>query len=143
MPTLFRFLSSRLPLLCGLAFLTLPLAGRAAALSEEDAKFMTIYEQVQKALIQDNLNAAKDAAHALANEQGAGILKAADLKTARDAFADLSKTAEQKVAGNPDYHVFYCPMVKRDWVQASTSIANPYMGKDMLTCGVEKKSNKS
>lgn len=143
MPTNLQFLRSFLPLLCGLAVLTVPLAAHAAQLSEEDTKFMTIYEQVQKALIQDNLNAAKDAAHALANEQGAGILKAADLKAARDAFSDLSKTAEQKVAGNPDYHVFYCPMVKRDWVQASASIANPYMGRDMLTCGVEKKGNKS
>lgn len=143
MPTILRSLRSCLPLLCGLAFLAVPSSGHAAPLSEEDTKFLTIYEQVQKALIQDNLNAAKDAAHALANEQGAGLLKAADLKAARDAFSDLSKTAEQKVAGNPGYHVFYCPMVKRDWVQASATLANPYMGKEMLTCGVEKKGNKS
>ena len=131
-----------LPMLCGLALVATPLVSRAA-LSEDDVKFMTIYEQIQKALIQDNLNSAKDAAHALANDQGAGVLKAADLKTARDAFADLSKTAEQKVAGDPEYHTFYCPMAKKDWVQHTTSIANPYMGKDMLTCGVEKKDKKS
>lgn len=131
-------------LLCGALVLSLTAVGHAAApLSEDDTKFMTLYEQVQKALVQDNLNAAKDAAHALANEQGQGILKSADLKAARLAFADLSKTAEHIVAGNPDYHVFYCPMVKKDWVQSTTSVANPYMGKEMLTCGVEKKDAKS
>ena len=75
----------------------------------------------------------------MSNDQGQGILKASDLKTARQAFADLSKTAEAKVAGQPDWHVFYCPMAKKDWVQHTTSIANPYEGKEMLTCGVEKK----
>ena len=44
------------------------------------------------------------------------------------------------VAGQPGYHVFYCPMAKKDWVQQTTKVANPYMGKDMLTCGVEKKN---
>ena len=127
--------------LCGTALLSIPGVSRAAQpLSEADVKFMTLYEQIQKALVQDNLNAAKDAAHALANEQGQGILKSSDLKQGREAFADLSKTAEHIVAGNPDYHVFYCPMVKKDWVQDTTTVANPYLGKDMLTCGVEKKS---
>lgn len=140
MHTTIRHLRSCLFLLCGLAWLVAPPVGHAAPLSEGDVKFMTLYEQVQKALVQDNLNAAKDAAHALAGDQGQGMLKASDLKAARDAFADLSKTAEHLVAGNPDYHVFYCPMAKKDWVQSTTTIANPYEGKEMLTCGVEKKS---
>lgn len=134
--------SSRLApvLLCGLALLAAPLAGRAAPLSDDDAKFMTIYEQVLKALITDNLNAAKDAAHAMPGGSGQGILDARDLKAARDSFAAMSQTAEKKVAGNPDFHVFYCPMARKDWVQRTTTVANPYMGKDMLDCGVEKKS---
>lgn len=135
------FFSRRsLLVLGGAALLTLPSLVRAAApLSDDDTKFMTFYEQIQKALVEDNLNAAKDAAHALSNDQGQGILKASDLKAARQAFADLSKTAEQKVAGQPDWHVFYCPMAKKDWVQHTTAVANPYEGKEMLTCGVEKK----
>ena len=130
-------------LVCSLALLAAPVASRAAQpLSADDTKFMTIYEQVLKALVQENVNAAKDAAHALPGDAGADILKSGnDLKAARDAFAALSQTAEKKVAGNPDFHVFYCPMVKRDWVQTTTSIANPYMGKEMLTCGVEKKNS--
>ena len=140
MKTLLLFLRRPMSMLCGIALLSLPGLSRAAQpLSDADVKFLTLYEQVQKALVQDNLNAAKDAAHALANEQGQGILKASDLKAAREAFADLSKTAEHVVAGNPDYHVFYCPMAKKDWVQSTTTVANPYEGKEMLTCGVEKK----
>ena len=96
----------------------MPSLGHAAPLSADDEKFMTLYEQVQKALVEDNLNAAKDAAHALPNSMGQGILNAPDLKDARAAFWNLSKTAEQKVAGQPDWHVFYCPMAKKDWVQA-------------------------
>ena len=143
MYTTLRRLRFALPLFCGLSFLASPLALRAAPLPEADAKFMTLYEQVLKALVNDNLNAAKDAAHALPDEAGQGVLKAGDLKAAREAFVPLSDRAEKIVAGNSDYHVFYCPMVKHDWVQSSTSIANPYMGKDMLTCGVEKKAKKS
>ena len=135
-----RFLRSCLLLLCGVALLSAPLISRAAPLSADDEKFMTLYEQVQKGLVEDNLNAAKDAAHALPNNMGQGILNAPDLKSARDAFWNLSKTAEQKVAGQSDWHVFYCPMAKKDWVQHTTSVANPYEGKEMLTCGVEKKS---
>ena len=105
--------------LCGLALLVAPFAGRTAPLSDDDVKFMTIYEQTLKAFVTDNLNAR------------------------REAFFALSQTAEKKVAGNPDFHVFYCPMTKGNWVwvQATATIANPYMGKDMLTCGVEKKNN--
>ena len=129
-------------LLCGLALLAAPLASRAAQpLSGDDQKFMTIYEQVLKALVTGNANAVKDAAHALPGGAGEDILKSSDLKAEREAFAALSQTAEKKVAGNLDYHVFYCPMAKKDWVQQNTTIANPYMGNDMLTCGVEKKNN--
>lgn len=135
-------LRSWLALFCGAAFLASPLALRAAELSDADSKFMTIYEQVLKALVNENLNAAKDAAHALPDEAGADILKSSDLKAARAAFVPLSDRAEKIVAGNPDYHVFYCPMYKHDWVQKTTAVANPYMGKDMLTCGVEKKADK-
>ena len=137
MHTTRRFLPT---LLCGVALLAAPLAGRAAPLSDDDSKFMTIYEQVLKALVTDNLNAAKDAAHAMPGSAGQGILDAKDLKAARESFAVMSQTAEQKIAGNPDFHVFYCPMAKKDWVQRTTTVANPYMGKDMLDCGVPKKS---
>lgn len=102
-------------------------------------KFLIPYEQVLKALVQDDLPAAKQAAHALPEGAGNDLENAKDIKAARDAFATLSQTAEKMAAGAPGYHVFYCPMAKKDWVQQSTTVANPYEGKEMLTCGVEKK----
>ena len=125
----------------GLLALTLPIAATHAAdpPSADSEKFLVPYEQVLKALVDENLNAAKDAAHALPDHDGDKIQHADNLKAARDAFAELSQTAEKMVQGQPGYHVFYCPMAKKDWVQQSTTVANPYMGKDMLTCGVEKK----
>ena len=102
-------------------------------------KFLIPYEQVLKALVSEDLPAAKQAAHTLPNGAGNDIENAKDLKAARDAFATVSQTAEKMAAGVPGYHVFYCPMAKKDWVQQTTVVANPYEGKEMLTCGVEKK----
>ena len=104
-------------------------------------KFLIPYEQVLKALVQEDLPAAKQAAHTLPDNAGSDIENAKDLKAARDAFHKVSETAVKMAGGVPGYHVFYCPMTKGNWtwVQQTTSIANPYMGKDMLTCGVEKK----
>ncbi len=125
--------------LCGLLALSLPLSLRAAEPPNADAeKFLVPYEQVLKALVEGNLNAAKDAAHAMPDGAGDKLQHAGDLKAAREAFGDLSITAEKLAGGQPGYHTFYCPMVKKDWVQQSTVVANPYLGADMLTCGVEK-----
>ncbi len=113
---------------------------RAAEPPNADAgKFLVPYEQVLKALVDDNLAAAQQAAHALPDGAGADLENAKDLKAARTAFATISQTAEKLAIGVPGYHVFYCPMAKKDWVQQSTAVANPYEGKEMLTCGVEKK----
>ena len=127
--------------LCGLLALSLPaFAVHASEPPNPDAeKFLVPYEQVLKALVDDNLDAAKQAAHTLPNGAGGDLENAKDLKAARAAFATISQTAEKMAAGVPGYHVFYCPMAKKDWVQQTTAVANPYEGKEMLTCGVEKK----
>ena len=51
----------------------------------------------------------------------------------------LSAQAKQLAAGQSGYHVFHCPMLKKDWVQTSTTTANPYGGKDMVACGEKQK----
>ncbi len=38
-----------------------------------------------------------------------------------------------------NYYVAHCPMKNKDWVQTSTTIANPYGGKEMISCGEIKK----
>ena len=113
---------------------------RAAELPAADQAFLTSYVKVHDALAADDLAAAKGAAGALKDNADAQALAgAADLKTARAAFERLTAKAEPLAKGQSGYHVFYCPMVKKDWVQASAQVANPYEGKSMLTCGVEKK----
>lgn len=67
------------------------------------------------------------------------LAKAKDLRTARQAFVPLSNSlikylADHK-AGAGTYHVVYCSMVNAYWLQTAKDIKNPYMGKQMLTCG--------
>ena len=121
-----------LPLLLGAPTL------HAANLADKEKQFLSAYEKAHTALAADNLEGAKAAAPEL-GDAGASLGKSASLKDARAAFEKLSEKAKQLAAGQPDYHVFHCPMLKKDWVQTSTTIANPYAGKEMLTCGEIKK----
>lgn len=41
--------------------------------------------------------------------------------------------------GENTYAMVYCPMVRARWVQTGKTIANPYHGSEMLTCGVFEK----
>jgi hypothetical protein len=106
----------------------------AATLSDKDKQFLSAYEKAHTALAADDLNGAKAAAIDLGNE-GAELSKSSSLKDARAAFEKLSAKAKQLAAGQSGYYVYHCPMLKKDWVQTSTTVANPYAGKDMVSCG--------
>lgn len=109
----------------------------AAQLTEQNKQFLVAYEKVHHALVADDLVGAKKAASDLGTE--GAELAASNSADARGAFEKLSAKAKQLAAGQPDYHVVHCPMLKKDWVQTSTTVANPYGGKGMVTCGeVEK-----
>ena len=110
----------------------------AAPLTDQDKKFLATYDKVHHALVADDLAGAKAAATDLGTE-GADLAKSDSLKDARGAFEKLSDKAKQLVADQPGYYVVHCPMLKKDWVQTSDKIANPYGGKDMTTCGEIKK----
>lgn len=110
----------------------------AAPLSGADKQFLARYEKVHSALAADDLGAAKTAAGDL-GEEGAALAKSNSLKEARAAFEKLSDKAKQLVTGQSGYYVVNCPMLKKDWVQTSEKIANPYGGKEMATCGEIKK----
>ena len=116
----------------GLAFVAT--FASAANLSEQDRKFLAGYEKAHVALAADNLDGAKAAAPELGND-GAELSKSTSLKDARAAFEKLSTKAKQIAAGQSGYYVYHCPMLKKDWVQTSTTTANPYGGKDMVACG--------
>jgi len=117
------------------AMTTLPLK---ADLSDNDKQFLAQYEKVRAALAADDLKEAKKTAADL-KEEGAPIANSDKIATARSEFAKLSDHAIKLAAGQSGYHVVNCPMLKKDWVQTSTNISNPYAGKEMLTCGAIKK----
>jgi len=110
----------------------------AGPLSDNDKQFLAGYEKVRAALAADDLSAAKVAARDLGDD-GAALAKSSSLKEARVAFERPSDKAKQLAAGQPGYYVVNCPMLKKDWVQISETIGNPYYGKEMASCGEIKK----
>ena len=110
----------------------------AAPLSDNDKLFLARYEKVRSALAADDLASAKTAAGDLGVE-AAALSKSNSLKEARIAFDKLSEKAKQLADGQSGYYIVNCPMVKKDWVQTSQTIGNPYYGKQMLSCGEIKK----
>lgn len=110
----------------------------AAELSSADKQFLAGYEKVRAALAADDLASAKKAAADLGSD-GSDVTAADKIAAARAGFAKLSDRAITLAKGQPGYFVVNCPMVKKDWVQTSEKISNPYAGKEMLTCGVVKK----
>ena len=121
-----------------IAFATMQSLAQAANLSDQDKKFLTSYEKVHVALAADDLTGAKAAAIEL-GDSGTDIAKANSLQEARSAFEKLSGRAKTMIAGQSGYYVAHCPMLNKDWVQTSTTISNPYGGKDMVSCGEIKK----
>ena len=110
----------------------------AGSLSENDKQFLAAYEKVRSALAADDLPGTKAAATDLGAD-GADLTKSVSLKEARSAFEKLSDKAKTLAAGQSGYYVVNCPMLKKDWVQTSEKIGNPYYGKEMATCGEIKK----
>lgn len=111
---------------------------QAADLSAEDKQFLAGYEKVRTALAADDLDATKQAAGELA-EEGKALAASEKIEAARGEFAKLSVRAIQLGRGQNGYYVANCPMLKKDWLQTSTKITNPYAGKSMLECGVIRK----
>ncbi len=141
------------------ALLAFPLAGFAeeAALMEPVKSVYEHYIAIQTDLAKDSVKGVDEHANAIAKavkggdlkmlsadlgKQAETLAKAKDLKGARAAFKPLSaslvKYLADNKAGKGTYHEAYCPMVKASWLQKGTDIKNPYMGKEMLTCGTLK-----
>ena len=121
-----------------IAFGMIASLGQAANLSDQDKKFLASYEKIHTTLAADDLTGAKAAATEL-GDSGTDIAKAKSLQEARSAFEKLSVQAKTKIAGQSGYYIAHCPMLNKDWVQTSTTISNPYGGKEMIGCGEIKK----
>ena len=73
------------------------------------------------------------------------LASTATLDAARDAFGKLSvavlayaDTTKTAVGGHVSK--VYCPMVKKRWLQKGETVKNPYLGKEMQSCGTIEKS---
>ncbi len=110
------------------------------------------YLKIQTSLAHDSLAGVAENAGAIAKTvrtdarelpaaigaQAEALAKATDLKSARAAFKPLSQSliqylVEHKIKGL--YVQVYCPMADARWLQADKNVANPYLGKEMPTCG--------
>ncbi len=111
---------------------------QAAALTDQDKQFLAAYGKAHEALVADDLAGAKKAGADLGPD-GADLSKSKSLDEARAAFGKLSNKAVKLAAGQNGYYVAHCPMKNKDWVQTSTTIANPYGGKEMISCKEIKK----
>lgn len=108
----------------------------AAELTKSQTNFLANYEGVRAALAADDLEAAKrSAANITKSQTAAQLSKASSLDAARVAFKKLSTEAIQIAKGHQGYYVANCPMAGSDWLQATTKISNPYLGREMATCG--------
>jgi|SRR5438552_10554498 len=116
------------------ALIGFALSLQAANLSDQDKQFLTTYGKAHDALVADDLASAKEAGTDLGPD-GADLSKSKSLDEARAAFGKPSDKAAKLAAGQSGYHVAHCPMLNKDWVQTSTTIANPYGGKGMISCG--------
>src|SRR5882724_3916243 len=123
------------------ALIGLALSLQAANLSDQDKQFLTAYGKAHNALVADDLAGAKKAAPDLGPD-GADLSKSKSLDEARAAFGKLSDKAVKLASGQSGYYVAHCPMKNKDWVQTSTTIANPYGGKEMVSCGEIKSKHR-
>ena len=121
-------------LMSALALVAFAVSLNATQLTDDNKKFLAAYDKVHHALAADDLSGAKTAAADLGSD-GSELAKSSSLKDGRAAFEKLSVKAKQLAAGQPGYHVYHCPMLNKDWVQTSTTTANPYGGKEMVGCG--------
>ena len=66
-----------------------------------------------------------------------------ELEKLREAFGEVSRQLVSILVIEPSLrrgrHVFECPMARgyKKWIQTSSKLSNPYMGKAMLECGAE------
>ena len=156
-----KLLKNTAPLFLALAVAALPLTAISAedkkaddALMEPVKSVLDHYLKIQGELAKDSIKGVDEHAAAIAKavkgddmkmlspdvaKQADALAQAKDLKAARTAFKPLSaslvKYLADNKAGKGTYHEAYCPMVKASWLQTGKAIKNPYMGKQMLSCG--------
>jgi hypothetical protein len=122
-----------------------------AATASDQSDLLTTYVKIQAGLAADDFKAAQAAASDLSTQatvagqkdlaaKATAVAKAQKIADARKEFKALSTAVEPLAEKRDELVVMHCPMANADWVQAKGSVANPYYGKMMLTCGAPKNS---
>ena len=112
------------------------------------------YLKIQAELAKDSINGIDEQAKAIAKavrgddmkmlstdvaDQADMLAMAKDLKSAREAFKPLSnsliKYLTNTKASRGEFRQAYCPMANASWLQTGKEISNPYLGKELPTCG--------
>jgi hypothetical protein len=147
--------------LSAVVILSVAPSARAAddpALIEPVKSVYANYLKIQQSLAKDSLTGVSDSAALMAKlirgdemkmlplevaKQADTLAEAKDLKAARQAFKPLSNSlikylADHKVQSGA-YHEVYCPMADASWLQGSKQVSNPYLGKEMPSCGELKR----
>ncbi|HTI58525.1 DUF3347 domain-containing protein [Mucilaginibacter sp.] len=131
------------------------------------------YLEIKNALASDNSKAANDAAKKFTNDlkgisadqldakqkaiwqkyaeklrfDGDHIGESTDIKHQREHFGSLSANmfAVLKALKGNEMMLYeqYCPMAKKTWLNETAAIKNPYLGKEMPSCGVVKETLKA
>jgi hypothetical protein len=131
---------------CSAAFadtLTPAIVDPAVAIGKSLANDSMASVQANAATIEEQ--AAKLGAPAAKIAEAAKELKTkTKIEDARTAFGRMSEAIVEyvdahKLTFDPQIHIAFCPMVNKPWLQAGETIANPYYGKQMPTCGSLKK----
>ena len=112
-----------------------------------NTSLFTKYEAVRQGILSSSLPAVQKAATQLEAEartakkpelakQAGAVAKSADLMKARAAFAEVSAQMIpiRAAAKGSRPAVYYCPMVRKSWLQPKGKIGNPY-DKAMESCG--------
>ena len=124
-----------------------------AAGATMSAAIVDPYLKIQEALADDSVEGVRQHAGEIATASsalGAPAMKidtaalqlasATEIDDARTKFGTLSETIDNYMTGlhlvAPEgVRVAVCPMVQKPWLQKGDALANPYYGKEMLTCG--------
>jgi hypothetical protein len=124
-----------------------------AAGATMSAAIVDPYLKIQEALADDSVEGVRQHAGEIATASsalGAPAMKidtaalqlasATEIDDARTKFGTLSEAIDNYMTGlhlqAPEgVRVAVCPMVQKPWLQKGDAIANPYYGKEMLTCG--------
>jgi Cu(I)/Ag(I) efflux system membrane fusion protein len=137
--------------------LSLALTGTATAAAGSLSPVVDPYLRVQTSLANDAVEGIGELAKQIAAAAGAlgaaakpladaarQLESAKKIEEARAAFGRLSDALLEysQKTGTPlgeGVRVAYCPMAPGSWAQKGDTIANPYYGASMLTCGSFKK----